>query len=448
MSEILSQSEIDALLTAINAGDCTPEDFRPKDDIKRIKIYDFARPDRFSKEHIRTISILHESFTRTISSQFSTLLQTPVHIHVASVDQLNYEEFIRSVPCPTTIGIIRYPKVADEYKQETPTFNDFGTAFEIDPCITFSIIDLLMGGTGENYEIQHELTNLEKVIIDTPLTYIINELRTTWTKVCDIRPYLGDIHTSPQFMQLTAPTEMGVLVTLEVKINDVEGLMNVYYPELTLKPILNKLNSNIFFDKPGASFGHIVQQQMITAALASVNVELKVELFRKTITLGELKSFKNNDIVYSDIIHSEKGVLISPTVAVFNQNKHLCDGIWSNFKDAEKEEKKAILIMSKDKNNIEDYMTTKNNTTIEKVQKTSLDDIKVQLIVELGRTTLPIKDITRFGEGTILELDTLAGEPSTIFANNVPIGKGEVCVMDEKFAIRIVELTSEGFKEE
>ena len=106
MTEVLSQDEIDQLLTAISAGDTEPEDFRPVNDTRKIKIYDFKRPDKFSKEQIRTVSIMHETFARLTTNSLSGQLRSMVHVHVASVDQLTYEEFIRSIPTPTTLAVI------------------------------------------------------------------------------------------------------------------------------------------------------------------------------------------------------------------------------------------------------------------------------------------------------------------------------------------------------
>ena len=106
MTEVLSQDEIDQLLTAINTGDSDTEDFRSVNDTRKIKIYDFKRPDKFSKEHIRTVSMMHETFARLTTTSLSAQLRSMAHVHVATVEQLTYEEFIRSIPTPTTLAVI------------------------------------------------------------------------------------------------------------------------------------------------------------------------------------------------------------------------------------------------------------------------------------------------------------------------------------------------------
>ena len=135
MNEVLSQDEIDQLLMAISSGESENDDFKPVNDTRKIKIYDFKRPDKFSKEQIRTVQIMHETFSRLTTTSLSAQLRCMVQVHVASVDQLTYEEFIRSIPTPTTLAVINMDPLKGN------------AILEIDPAITFSMIDRLFGGT-------------------------------------------------------------------------------------------------------------------------------------------------------------------------------------------------------------------------------------------------------------------------------------------------------------
>jgi flagellar motor switch protein FliM len=235
MTEVLSQDEIDQLLTAINAGDTEPEDFRPAADTRKIKIYDFKRPDKFSKEQIRTVSIMHETFARLTTTALSATLRSMVHVHVASVDQLTYEEFIRSIPTPTTLAIINMDPLKGN------------AILEVDPAITFSIIDRLFGGTGEGTKAQHELTDIEQSVMEGIIVRILGNMREAWAQVIDLRPRLGQIDTNPQFASIVPPTEMVVLVTLETKVGEVEGMMNFCIPYLTIEPIIGKLSAQYWY---------------------------------------------------------------------------------------------------------------------------------------------------------------------------------------------------------
>jgi len=181
-TELLSQNEINQLLTAINKGDTEPESFRPSVRSKKIKYYDFKRPDKFSKEEIRNISIIHEYFARLTTTYLSAQLRSVVQVRVVSVDQLTYEEFIRSIPCPTTLSIINMDPLKGN------------AILEIDPLITFSIIDRVCGGIGDGSKFQHELTDLETAIMEGIIIRMLGNMREAWTSVLDLRPRLGQIY--------------------------------------------------------------------------------------------------------------------------------------------------------------------------------------------------------------------------------------------------------------
>ena len=147
MTEILSQDEIDALLSAISSGDVDPDDYSAVGEQKKVKIYDFRRPDKFSKDQIRTLQMMHETFARLTTTALSAQLRALVGVHVGSVDQLTYEEFIRSIPNPTTLAVINIDPLRGS------------AVLAIDPSITFTIIDRLFGGPGEPTKISRELSD-------------------------------------------------------------------------------------------------------------------------------------------------------------------------------------------------------------------------------------------------------------------------------------------------
>ena len=190
MNEVLSQDEIDQLLTAISTGDIETEEVSQAADQRKIKIYDFKRPDKFSKEQIRTVSIMHETFARLTTTALSAQLRSMVHVHVASVDQLTYEEFIRSIPNPTTLGIINMDPLKGS------------SVLEIDPAITFTIIDRLFGGKGEGAKVSRDLSDIEQSVMEGIIVRILGNLREAWSQVIDLRPRLGQIETNPQFAQI------------------------------------------------------------------------------------------------------------------------------------------------------------------------------------------------------------------------------------------------------
>ena len=307
MTEVLSQDEIDQLLTAINAGDTEPEDIRPASDTRKIKIYDFKRPDKFSKEQIRTISMMHDTFARLTTTSLSAQLRSMVHVHVASVDQLTYEEFIRSIPTPTTLAIINMDPLKGN------------AILEIDPAITFSIIDRLFGGSGEGSKFQHELTDIETAVMDGIVVRILGNMREAWAQVIDLRPRLGQIDTNPQFAQIVPPTDMVVLVTLETKIGDVEGMINFCIPYLTIEPIIGKLSTQFWFSTVhrGTTTENL---NVLKEKLATVDVNVVAEIGRINIPISEVLSLQVGDIIR--LYNTKTGDAYSLNIG--NKKKFIC----------------------------------------------------------------------------------------------------------------------------
>ena len=284
MNEILSQGEIDQLLTAISTGNIEPEEATQPTEHRRLKIYDFKRPDKFSKEQIRTVSIMHETFARLTTTALSAQLRSMVHVHVASVDQLTYEEFIRSIPNPTTLGIINM----DPLK---------GSAMlEIDPSITFSIIDRQFGGQGEDAKITRDLSDIETAVMEGIIVRILGNLREAWGQVIELRPRLGQIETNPQFAQIVPPNEMVILVTLETKVGEVEGMINFCIPYLTIEPIISKLSAQYMYSSV-RSGGTTENLSTLKDRLASIGIFLVAEIGSLGLTVREVLSLRQGDTI-------------------------------------------------------------------------------------------------------------------------------------------------------
>jgi len=307
MTEVLSQEEIDQLLTAINAGETEPEDFKPATDTRKIKIYDFKRPDKFSKEQIRTVSIMHETFARLTTTSLSANLRSMVHVHVASVDQLTYEEFIRSIPTPTTLAIINMDPLKGN------------AILEIDPAVTFSIIDRLFGGTGEGTKAQHELTDIEQSVMEGIIVRILGNMREAWATVIDLRPRLGQIDTNPQFAQIVPPTEMVVLVTLETKVGEVEGMMNFCIPYLTLEPIIGKLSAQYWYSsvRRGTTTENL---NVLKEKLSTVDINVVAEIGKIQIPVRDVLSLRVGDVIRLYNVRVGDPM----TLNVGNKKKFLC----------------------------------------------------------------------------------------------------------------------------
>jgi flagellar motor switch protein FliM len=284
MNEVLSQDEIDQLLTAISTGEIETEAVSQTQEQRKIKIYDFKRPDKFSKEQIRTVSIMHETFARLTTTAMSARLRSLVNVHVASVDQLTYEEFIRSIPNPTTLGIINMDPLKGS------------AVLEIDPAITFSIIDRLFGGKGEGTKVNRDLSDIEQSVMENIIVRILGNLREAWNQVIDLRPRLGQIETNPQFAQIVPPTEMVVLVTLETKVGEVEGMMNFCIPYLTIEPIISKLSAQYMYSSV-RSGGTTENLNILKERLSMIGITVIAEIGIMNLTVRDVLSLRIGDVI-------------------------------------------------------------------------------------------------------------------------------------------------------
>ena len=308
MNEVLSQDEIDQLLQAISTGESEADEFKPVTDTRRIKIYDFRRPDKFSKEQIRTVSNMHETFARLTTTSLSAQLRTLVHVHVASVDQLTYEEFIRSIPTPTTLAVINMDPLKGN------------AVLEIAPEITFIIIDRLFGGSGDTGgKVNRDLTDIEQSVMEGIIVRILANMREAWTQVIDLRPRLQQIETNPQFAQIVPPSEMVILVTLEIKIGEEAGMMNICIPYITIEPIVAKLSSSFWFSSVRRSS---TTQYLGTRKekLADVEMELVADIGSINVPIRDVLSLRTGDVIRLNTIKVGEPL----TLSVGSKKKFYC----------------------------------------------------------------------------------------------------------------------------
>ena len=285
MNEVLSQDEIDQLLTAISSGETDTDDYKPVNSAKKIKMYDFKRPDKFSKEQLRTVSIMHETFARLTTTSLSAQLRSFVTVHVASVEQITYEEFIRSIPNPTTLAVINMDPLKGN------------AVLEIDPAITFCMIDRLFGGRGlTSGNKNRDLTDIEQEVMEGVIVRILANIREAWTQVIDLRPRFAQIETNPQFAQIVPPTEMVVLITLETKVGEEEGMMNFCIPYLVLEPIVSKLSSQYWFSSvrknSTTQYLETIKQQ-----LTSVDMDVVADFGSINLPIRDVLSLRVGDVI-------------------------------------------------------------------------------------------------------------------------------------------------------
>ena len=416
--EVLSQSEINELLRAINAsaGETKPRHTRKNVDDRKIRIYDFKRPNKFFKEHLITFSSIFETFCRLTTISLSSQIRSMSHIHIASVDQLTYDEFIRSIPTATTLAIVNMSPLKGN------------AVLEIDPAITFSIIDRICGGCGD-HRFQHELTDIELPIMEKIIVRMLDNIRESWTTVLDLRPQLVEIDTNPQSVRIVPPNEPIILITMETKIGDVEGMINFCIPYLTVEPIMEKLSSRFWY-------GNYQNDKSIKLSNLKLREEIPVRLTAEAL---------NRDYPFKEILKWKTGTLILPQCRLSLDNCYLRLGdrrIWKCqiLPDDSKKFLRRIKIIDYTEQPFgteeKDMKTEEGNSlTVE-----AMSNVMIKISVELGTAFKTVKEVYAMGEGTIIELDKFAGEPIDIKANGILFAHGEVVVVDENFGVRISEI--------
>ncbi|HEY9722501.1 MAG TPA: flagellar motor switch protein FliM [Oscillatoriaceae cyanobacterium] len=286
MAEILSQSEIDALLSALSTGELTAEKIKDEEaqQKKVVRAYDFKRQNKFSKEHIRTLSMIHENFSRILSTLLSAHLRMVVQIEVASVEQLTYDEFIRSVPSPTIINIFSIAPLLGN------------CIFEINLDIASAIIDRMLGGPGRVSRLRRDLTEIERALVGTIIARTLDSFREAWQNVVKFTPRQESMETNPRFIQIVPPTDVVVLITFEAKFGDSAGPLSICIPYVVLEPVINKISSQMMFSLAK-------QEQSPQAArdlrskVEQAKVPLQVLLGTTEVTIGDLIRLGTGDVV-------------------------------------------------------------------------------------------------------------------------------------------------------
>jgi len=284
MSEVLSQSEIDALLAALSTGSVDAEELKQEQNRKKVKVYDFRRPNKFSKDQIHTLHVIFENYSRSLSTYLSTQMRTPVQIEVLSVEQLTYEEFIRSLPNPTILNIFTF------YPLEGSSI------MEINPNLGFAFLDRLLGGPGSVPSKVRALTEIEQTLIEGLVQKMLNFLQEPWGTIIELEPTLERIESNPQFTQLVSPAEIMIIVSLDTRMADVLGMINICIPFLVLEPIIDKLNVHYYYS---SSNKKPTQENInsIRHRLENTKIPVKVILGTTSITVRELLDLNVGDVV-------------------------------------------------------------------------------------------------------------------------------------------------------
>jgi len=254
---------------------------------RKVKNHDFRKPNKFAKDHLRTLEIIHENYARLITNFLSGYLRALVQVEVISVEELSYYEFNNSISNPAVLGIVDFTPLS-------------GTVLvELAPNIVFALIDRILGGKGSSTQKIREYTEIELAIIERILTQLLNLMREPWENVTQIKPKLDKIETNAQFAQIISPNEMIALITLSCKIGEIEGMINICIPYPVLENVITKLSTKFWFSMREKAATE-ESKETLEKKIEGTIVPIRVVLGRAELTVGEVAEIQIGDVVQLD----------------------------------------------------------------------------------------------------------------------------------------------------
>ncbi len=223
MGKILSQEEIDALLgSASTLQSAAGESAGPA---KSYITYNFRRPDRVSKEQIRSLHFMHDRFARNMAQSLSAYLRAVTDVSIVSVEQFNYSEFLMSLPDPTAF-----------YAVSLHPFDGLA-ALELSPSVAFSMIDRMLGGNGSTVAPNRGLTEIEQNVIDAVVRLLLENITELWKPVGGLQFGIHARETRPQMLQISAPNEIVILLVFDIRVGDARGMLNLALPATIIETL-------------------------------------------------------------------------------------------------------------------------------------------------------------------------------------------------------------------
>lgn len=286
MGDVLSQEEIDKLLAGLNSGEIDAEEIKDSSE-KQIKEYDFARPSKFSKEHLRTLEIIFEHYGRLLSTNLPLYLRKSVQVEVKNSEAITYQEFTNALSNPVLLGIVNFAPLQGSIILEMAT------------NLGYAIVDRMLGGKGEVLEKPRDFSEIEILILERIMVICVDLLNEPWQNVLDIKPHLERIETNPQYAQIISPNEMIAIITISVKVGDVEGLINICLPYLTVEDVIDKLNTKYWYANM-QQYEEVSYADVIEVMIRKAQIPIRAVLGQTTLSVSEFSTLQVGDIIRLD----------------------------------------------------------------------------------------------------------------------------------------------------
>jgi flagellar motor switch protein FliM len=291
LKQVLTQQEIDSLLSALNSGELDPDALKEEEEKNKVRTYDFRRPIKLSKEYINTLYMIFENFSKLAGNLMSTQVRTNVSMKIGAVEQISFDEFIRSTPNPTLMGVFRSKPLSGIQ------------LLEINPNFCEQIVELMCGGFESDYSKRirkkDKFTDIELSILEELLLSILKSYEAAWSEIIEIDTSIDLIETNPQMIQSLSPNEPVILASFTMEIFKEKSFINLCIPYISIENIMDKLSLKNWFDFEKESVEE--NKEIISERLMSSDVNLEVSLGKSSITVNDFLQLEKGDILQLDM---------------------------------------------------------------------------------------------------------------------------------------------------
>lgn len=293
--QVLSQQEIDSLLNALDAGEIDTESLGEETREEEVRSYDFRRPIKLSKEYINTLYMIFENFSKIAGNILSSKIYSDVDISLVVVEQISFDEFLRSIPKTTLMGIFNSKPLGGVQ------------ILEINPLFCMQAIDLICGGLGEGQSIENidlqGFTDIELGILDDIVQVILESFESAWSEIIQVETEIESIETNPQLVQSMSPNEPVILISFQVKVAGDTSFMNICIPFVSFENVIDKLSFRNWFDYEQEEDPNA--REILEERVLSSTVDLQVVLGKSIVTVDEFLHLESGDVLQLDVKSSE-----------------------------------------------------------------------------------------------------------------------------------------------
>jgi flagellar motor switch protein FliM len=303
---MLSQSEIDALLKgaieieekdgggSVNLAEImgSPSSSAPinksSDPSKKIQAYNFWSPERFSKEQIRAVELVHEDLAERLATSLPTFIRTALRPRLVHTEQGRFHDFLKDLPEQSLFHLITLAPLPGQM------------ILTISPNVCHVILEQRLGGKMEGEPSIRALTDIDQSLLRGLVEHMLNDLKSAWSKVASIEPQLDDSTVNQHWVQMLMGNERVLLLTFELSINMITGTMNVYIPFSSLKPISANLNPAVWVTGRKEKQSNSAAKQMTLDLLYPVKLPVKVTVGKTRLSLGDVANLTIGDVIQTD----------------------------------------------------------------------------------------------------------------------------------------------------